>query len=150
MIREEFGVRYAASQLARRASPLRKRIKQLYLDRVLHQVVGPTLDVGCGAGQLLEQLPPNSMGLEINPVLVEQLTSRGLRVSQIAGRPDRIELGDFAHETFRTLVLSHVLEHFENAARVLETLLEDCAARGIERVIIVVSGTSGLRERYNS
>ena len=83
------------------------------------------------------------MGLEINPILVEQWTSKGLQVSQVAGRPDRIELGNFVHGTFRTLVLSLVLEHFQNAARVLETLLEDCAARGIERVIIVVSGRVG-------
>lgn len=140
---EEFGVQYAASQLARRESRLRKRIKQLYLDRVLRHVSGPTLDVGCGAGQLLAQLPPNSMGLEINSVLVERLISEGLQVSQIAGSAERIELGDFAHGTFRTLVLSHVLEHFENAARVLENLLADCAARGIARVIVVVPGRVG-------
>ncbi len=143
MMGEEFGEQYAASQLARRASPIRRWVKQAYLDRVLAHVRGPTLDVGCGAGQLLEQLPAGSMGLELNPVLVEELSSKGLRVSQIVGASDRIEIGDFVIGTFRTLVLSHVLEHFENAARVLEMLLEDCAQRGIERVVIVVPGKVG-------
>ncbi len=143
MMGEEFGDRYAASQMARRASPIRRWVKQAYLDRVLGRVEGPTLDVGCGAGQLLEQLPTGSMGLEVNPILVGDLSSRGIRVLQITGRPDRIELGDFALGTFQTLVLSHVLEHFENAARVFEMLLEDCAARGIARVIIVVPGKVG-------
>lgn len=144
MMREEFGVRYAATQLARRASPVRKRIRQLYLNRILKHVAGPTLDVGCGAGQLLEQLPRHSMGLEVNPVLVRQLTSNGLRVVEVQGRSDRAELGDFAYGSFRTLVLSHVLEHFEDAARVLATLLDECAARGIERVIVVVPGRMGF------
>ena len=143
MMAEEFGDQYAALQLARSASPMHRWIRQIYLDRVLDRVLGPTLDVGCGAGQLLERLPSGSMGIEVNPVLVRELSSKSLCVSQITGAPDRIELGDFAPGTFRTLVLSHVLEHFENAGRALKKLLETCATRGFERVIIVVPGRVG-------
>lgn len=143
MMQEEFGDRYAAEQLARRENPLRSRVKQFYLDRVLVHVKGPTIDVGCGAGQLLEQLPVGSMGLEVNPVLVGRLAARGLRVSRVEPNPERIDLSDFASGTFRTVVLSHVLEHFHQAGRVLSGLLEDCAVRGIERVIVVVPGKVG-------
>lgn len=142
-MQDEFGGRYAATQLARRENPLRRKIKQFYLDRILAHAVGPTLDVGCGAGQLLEQLPAGSMGLEVNPVLVDELERRGMRVSQATANPDRIELGDFANGVFRTLVISHVLEHFDHAGQVLAALLQDCAARGIERVIVVVPGKVG-------
>jgi putative flippase GtrA/SAM-dependent methyltransferase len=146
MMGEEFGDRYAESQLARSENPLRKRIKRFYLDRMLRYVRGPTLDVGCGAGQLLELLPPGSAGLEVNPVLVKQLAARGLYVSQVAGASDRIDLGDAPTGAFRTLVLSHVLEHFDQAGAVLRRLLKECALRGFERVIIVVPGQVG----YNS
>ncbi len=142
-MQDEFGERYAAAQFARRENPLRRRIKQFYLDRILAHAVGPTLDVGCGAGQLLEQLPAGSMGLEVNPVLVAELAARGTRVSQAAANPDRIDLGECANGAFRTLVLSHVLEHFEHAGQVLAALLQDCAERGIERVIVVVPGKVG-------
>ena len=43
---------------------------------------GPTLDYGCGAGELLELLPAGSEGAEVNREAVEYCRSKGLRVSQ--------------------------------------------------------------------
>ena len=138
-----FGDAYAASQIARRESGLRARIKQFYLDRVLKHALGPTVDIGCGAGQLLEQLPPGSIGLEVNPALVQDLKTRGLDVMPIDPDHTRITLGDLPVGRVRTAVLSHVLEHFADAATVLRRLMQDCTALGITRLIVVVPGSVG-------
>ncbi len=140
-----FGDRYAASQLARRDSGVRARVKQLYLDRILRFATGVTVDVGCGAGQLLEQLPAGSIGIEVNPALVAALRSRGLNVLQVAGDPSTISLGTVQPGVASTVVLSHVLEHFDDAARVLRRLMVDCSALGVSRLIIVVPGAVGYR-----
>jgi SAM-dependent methyltransferase len=139
----EFGAAYASKQLARKGSMLRRWVKSFYVARVLSVVRGPTLDVGCGAGQILERLPPGSAGIELNPVLVEQHQARGLDVRQAQPDAARIDLSPAAPGAFRTLVLSHVLEHFVDAHRVLGQLLADAGARGIERVVIVVPGRVG-------
>ncbi len=135
---------YAARQIARSENPLRARVKQFYLDRILRQVDGPTVDIGCGAGQLLEQLPAGSLGLEVNPVLVQNLQARGLNVMPIVPDATRIDLGEVRPGTVRTAVLSHVLEHFADAASVLRRLLADCAALGISRLVVVVPGSAGF------
>ena len=67
----EFGSAYAVEQLRRSRHPLRRLIKKFYLDRVLRELRGPTIDFGCGAGQLLARLPADSVGLEVNPPLVQ-------------------------------------------------------------------------------
>ena len=67
MQEEEFGRDYALTQIDRQRNPLRKLIKSFYVSRVLKHVNGPAIDLGCGAGQILERLPPGSMGIEVNP-----------------------------------------------------------------------------------
>lgn len=143
MASSEFGHRYATSQLQRRRSNLRSRVKQHYLARILDLVDGPTVDIGCGAGQLLEQLPAGSIGLEVNPELVEHHRARGLDVRLSDADPSHISLGDIAPGTVRCAVLSHVIEHFDDAAAVLRRLLADCASLGIERLVVVVPGWVG-------
>jgi SAM-dependent methyltransferase len=140
-----FDLQYAARQLDRRSNGFRARIKQFYLDRVLRHVRGPTLDIGCGAGQLLERLPPGSIGLEVNPALVADLQARGLRVELVVPTTNALALGSVRPGDVKTAVLSHVLEHFDDAAAVLRRLFDDCAARGIERVVVVVPGLVGYR-----
>jgi hypothetical protein len=44
---------------------------------------------------------------------------------------------------FKTLVMAHVLEHFEDAATTLRRLLDSCRRLGVQRVIIVVPGARG-------
>ena len=139
----EFGTTYAASQIARRDSGWRSRIKQFYLDRILEQVRGPTVDIGCGAGQLLEQLPSGSVGLEVNEALVADLRSRGLAVLQSSPDESRIALGMLSPGRVRTAVLSHVLEHFADAAGVLRGLMHDGRRLGISRLVVVVPGRVG-------
>ncbi len=141
----DFGADYAAEQLARQRSPLRRLIKARYVQRVLRHVQGPTIDVGCGAGQILEKLPAGSVGLEVNPYLIASLRERGLNVRQIDATGDRINLAGIVSGQYRTLVLSHVLEHFVHAEAVLQRLLQDCAILGLDTVIVVVPGLAGYQ-----
>jgi SAM-dependent methyltransferase len=138
-----FDEHYAAEQLARRANPLRAWVKQRYLNRILRHVRGVTVDIGCGAGQLLEQLPNGSIGLEVNAALIEDLRARGLNVFEATPDPRAISLGSVLPGAASTVVLSHVLEHFADAASVLGRLMADCSARGITRLI--VPGLVGYR-----
>ena len=139
----EFGHEYAAAQLARRENRLRRFVKSFYVARVLRHAQGRTVDVGCGAGPILERLPAGSVGIEVNPVLVSELRARGLDVRTATPDGSRIDLSAVASERFQTLVLSHVLEHFEAAHQVLRRLLADAAALGVQNVIIIVPGWAG-------
>lgn len=143
--RVEYGTEYAARQLARRANPLRRAIKRLYVSNVISKIDGPTVDVGCGAGQILERLPKGSAGIEVNPVLVRELQGRGLDVRPAVANPACIDLTGIKPGEFRSLVLSHVLEHFEAAHLVLARLLEDAARLGLQRVLLIVPGPVGYR-----
>ncbi|MEO8407474.1 MAG: hypothetical protein ABI476_03505, partial [Oxalobacteraceae bacterium] len=69
-------------QLRRSRHPLRKSIKFFYLKNILRDVVGKTIDFGCGAGQLLTGLPAGSVGLEVNPHLVDALRKAGLNAQR--------------------------------------------------------------------
>lgn len=142
---ENFGRDYARRQIDRQCNPFRKLIKSFYVSRVLRHVKGSTIDLGCGAGQILERLPTGSLGIEVNPHLIEYLARRGLRAMPAAESQSGFNLKELRPNEFRTLVLSHVLEHFENAGQVLRNLLHDCADLGVSTVIIVVPGETGFR-----
>jgi SAM-dependent methyltransferase len=142
---EAFGRAYASRQIERQRNPFRQRIKSWYIARVLRHVEGKAVDLGCGAGQILERLPAGSLGIEVNPFLVEDLTQRGLRVMRAAESAGGFDLSAVPRDEFGTLVLSHVLEHFDRADQVLRRLLHDCADLGMSTVIVVVPGASGFR-----
>jgi SAM-dependent methyltransferase len=144
-LESEFGVDYAQTQLSRERNPLRRFIKSFYLDNILRDIEGPTLDFGCGTGQLLARLPHGSVGIEVNPHLVDELKRRHLNVIKYEPDTDGFSLPDIEVGCFTTLVLSHVLEHFDNADACLKKLLASCARVGIRRVIIVVPGARGYR-----
>jgi SAM-dependent methyltransferase len=141
----EFDLTYANEQLRRSRHPLRKLIKSLYLNQVLQDVQGRAIDFGCGAGQLLERLPPGSIGIEINPVLVAQLQAAGKNVVAYDATTDDFALSGFAAGGFyRTLVISHVLEHFANSAQVIGKIWKACARLGVETIIAIVPGEKGF------
>jgi len=106
---------YAARQIGRSRSRWRGVIKSVYLQRICDAVEGPTLDFGCGAGQLLARLPAGSVGLELNPELVKHLRERGLAVTEATGSLQDLDLRWVRPGQFRSLVMAHVLEHFESA-----------------------------------
>jgi len=107
-------------------------------------VRGKAIDFGCGIGDLLKILPSGSIGLEINKAAVDYCRSIGLNVS----------FYDLVHDTYRftflepgffsTFIISHVLEHLDNADRVIREIFLSCARLGIKRVIFVVPGENGF------
>jgi len=145
MEHEEFGREYAREQIARQRSRFRRLIKSFYVSRVVRRVSGPTIDLGCGAGQILEHLPAGSVGIEVNRFLIEALQRRGLRVFPAAPSESGFNLKDIPPHVFKSLVLSHVLEHFSNADEILRNLLGECARLGISTVVVVVPEESGFR-----
>lgn len=139
----EFSRAYAGEQLRRSRHTLRRLIKHFYMENILRDVRGPTVDLGCGAGQLLARLPSGSLGLEVNPFLVEALRKRGLNVALYDPDTDNFALRDLKYDQFSTLVMAHVLEHFANPASVLRKLFHSCARVGIGRLVVVVPGAKG-------
>jgi SAM-dependent methyltransferase len=141
----QYGRRYAAEQLRRSRHPLRQVLKAFYVNHVLRDVRGPTIDIGCGAGQLLARLPNGSVGLGVNGHLVDPLRAAGLPVTLYDPDQDRFALTGLPVGQFQTVVIIHVLEHLRNADEVLRTLLDTCARLGISRVIAVVPGWRGFQ-----
>lgn len=140
----EFDREYAAEQLRRSKHPLRRFVKGFYLREVLRDVRGPTIDFGCGAGQLLHLLPSGSVGLEVNAHLIDALRGRGLTIHQARADMRDFELDGFAAGRFRTLVIAHVLEHLPDPVAALRVLLASCRRLGIFRVIVIVPGARGF------
>ena len=69
--------------------------------------LGRTLDVGCGIGRNLLNLPAGSVGVDHNPRSVELARSRGLH----ALTTDEFLAGAAGQETFDSMLIAHVLEH---------------------------------------
>ncbi len=136
---------YAARQLRRRRNPLRRAIKYFYLQNMLREVRGRTVDLGFGAGQLLERLPAGSLGLEVNPHLVDDARRAGLNAVLYDSDAEQPLIGVVPPDTYSTLVMAHVLEHFDNAEAFLRRLLRSCAALDIRRVVLVVPGAKGYQ-----
>jgi SAM-dependent methyltransferase len=141
---EAFGADYAREQMRRRHHPLRRRIKHFYIERVLGEVTGPTIDFGCGAGQILRRLPSGSVGIEVNTHLIDALRKEGLEVFKAAGDASDFALSGLPAGRFTSLVMSHVLEHLPQPEEALRTLLGSCARLGIQRVVIIVPGAKGF------
>lgn len=131
---------YAAEQLRRSRHPVRRLIRGLFLRNQLRYLSGPTIDFGCGAGQLLARLPPHSVGVEANPDLVARVAAQGHSVHLSRGDYSDFDLLGMPAGRFRSLVIAHVLEHLDDPARALWALLRGCRRLGVTRVLMVVPG----------
>ncbi|MEO7066637.1 MAG: class I SAM-dependent methyltransferase [Rhodanobacter sp.] len=139
---EEYGSAYTAYQANR--SGLRKFVRKLYLNSAAKSLRGPTLDFGCGVGELLARLPEGSKGLEYNQTSVDWCRQRGLDVTWYDGYADNWQLSTLSEALhLQSMVLSHVLEHLEDPMVVLEALLRSAARMGIRRILIIVPGRAG-------
>src|SRR3989338_11047408 len=90
-----------------------------YLSEIITQSKGKVLDIGCGFGDLLEDLLKKGCipyGVEVNPFAVKACREKGLQVSQ--GVLDEI---GFPDNFFDTITLRHVIEHLDSPR---ETLVE--------------------------
>jgi len=141
----DFGRDYAYEQLRRSRHPLRRLVKSLYLRNILRDIDGPTIDFGCGAGQLLARLPRGSVGIELNPHLIRALTEAGLDVRAARGDISDFDLASLEVGGYSNLVIAHVLEHLDDPLSALSRLLIACRRLGITRVVVVVPGAKGYR-----
>lgn len=119
-------------------------VKFFYLKNILRNVLGPTIDFGCGAGQLLARLPTGSIGLEVNPYLVKELQRINLNVI-LYDPNDQFSLHSLPANYYKTLVMAHVLEHFNDADSILRQLCYSCNNLGIQRLIFVLPGIKGFK-----
>lgn len=134
------------TQYQLRRSWLRKVVRKFYLSSAMNKLKGPTVDFGCGIGELLQRLPAGSVGLEINPVSVAHCRKRGLDALAYDGEADGWSLGALdSRNGLESLVISHVLEHFEQPMPVLSNLLRACRRLGISRVLVIVPGSRGYK-----
>ncbi len=144
----EFSREYAAEQIRRSRHPLRRLIKEFYIRSIMQDVIGPSIDFACGAGQLLSRLPPGSVGVEVNPFLIEYLALRGLKVIPYDTENDHFSLEAFPLGRYSTFIMAHVLEHFTDSEQVLRTLLGACRHIGIRRIILAVPGWKGFQSDH--
>jgi len=135
---------YTDYQLSR--GTFRAWVRDIYMRQAARLTQGITLDFGCGIGDLLSKLPLGSVGLEYNPTTVQYAKTRGLDVYLYDGFKDDWQLSSLpSHKKFQTLVISHVLEHFDRPFEILKDLLESVKTRGITRLIIIVPGIAGFK-----
>ncbi|RDY68832.1 class I SAM-dependent methyltransferase [Lysobacter soli] len=140
----DFDEGYTAYQTER--SAIRRFVRRWYLRSAAAQLRGPTLDFGCGVGELLSRLPAGSKGVEYNRASVEHCRARGLDVAWYDGSADGWSLGTLPAEwRFDSMVISHVLEHLDEPMDVLHRLLAAAAERGVNRVLVIVPGQAGFR-----
>jgi SAM-dependent methyltransferase len=140
----EYGADYTAYQLQR--SGLRRLVRRAYLHRARSFLQGPTLDFGCGIGELLQLLPSGSVGLEYNKATVQFCRQSGLDVRWYDGEADGWALTPLgAADGLKSMVVSHVLEHLDEPMGVLGSLMRAARRLGIERILVVVPGPAGFR-----
>ena len=106
---------------------------------------GPVLDLGCNQGELLEELRDKGLeacGVEFSPVAVAWCRNLGLNVVEGSVEGFEIEPGEF-----RTIVLSHVLEHLADPVGVLKRIASSLDAEG-KLVICVPNVDSPTRRLF--
>lgn len=124
---------------------LRRWVRRYYLRAAARFAHGPSLDFGCGVGELLQRLPPGSMGVEYNMATVEYCHRIGLNVIWYDGFEDNFALTAVPWKgCAKTLFLCHVLEHFDDPAHVLKQLAH-ATEHEIERIVVIVPGKAGFR-----
>lgn len=129
---------YADIQIRRSRNPLRRLVRSVYLRDIARFVKGPAIDVGCGAGDLLARLPAGSLGLEINPAAVEFCLARGLEAEIYDPDKDGYRFERVRPGQFDSMIFTHVLEHMDNPAEILDAVFHACWRLEIKRMILTV------------
>jgi hypothetical protein len=123
----------------------RKFIRKFYLNNIIRFVEGPTIDFGCGVGELLKLLPQNSLGTEINQETLKFLKSNSLNAVYYNGNDDEFNFSPLRNKGFKSIVMSHVLELIINPESFLRRLLKFASEEKIHRLIIIVPGKLGFQ-----
>jgi len=124
----------------------RSLIRSIYMSKAASLADGPTIDFGCGIGDLLTRLPDGSCGLEYNPHTVDVARRRGLNVALYDGKLDDWQMSALPENIkFQTMVISHVLEHFENPFEIFTKLINSAEKCSVRRLVIIVPGLAGYK-----
>lgn len=100
-----------------------------YLSQMLERSKGKVLDLGCGFGDLLEDLTRrgcDACGVEVNPRAVEACLKKGLKV---AG--GTLENAHFENESFDTVILCHLIEHLPDPKATLKEIYRILKPQGL-------------------
>jgi hypothetical protein len=121
--------------------------RKFFLKTAAAMTTGKTIDFGCGVGELLSLLEPGSIGFEINPCCVDLCKGKGLNVHLYEPAKDKYQLQTLsAEDGFKTMIMSHVLEHLEKPIEVLDGLLSSCERLKIEKVILLIPDLKGFKK----
>ena len=95
--------------------------------RLIESLINPhsrILDIGCGKGELIEQLEKNiyakTHGIELNPDLTRKAIAKGFSV--VHGNAEK-DLSQFANQSFDYVILSQTLQAMVKPKKVLLELL---------------------------
>jgi SAM-dependent methyltransferase len=123
-----------ADRLAEREQVWWKRlldVQRPYRWNLRRQHLGRTLDVGCGLGRNLKQLPAGSVGVDHNAAAVAECRRRGLTAYTV----DEWEAGPDRDQQFDAILLAHVLEHVTDPTELLASYVPALRSGGTVFVI---------------
>lgn len=126
-------------------SSLRKRVRTVYLNDIKKYCIGKTIDFGCGVGELLKILPQDSVGFEVNKVVVEFCKKNGLNVNLYIPEDDDYNFRMIGTGQYKTFTMNHVLEHLQQSFNVINKIFESCDRLGIIRIVFTVPGHKGYK-----
>jgi SAM-dependent methyltransferase len=118
----------------------RSRLGALYranwlYPRLSRHLIGRTLDVGCGIGDMLVYRR-NTVGVDINPHTVKYCRARGAEAHLM-----NVDELPFGRGEFDSVLMDNVLEHILEPERLLAEVRRVLVARG--RLLIGVPGSKG-------
>lgn len=126
-------------------SSFRKKVRSFYLNDIKKYCIGKTIDFGCGVGELLKILPENSIGFEINKVVVDYCQKNDLNVKLYFPGEDNYEFTMIKPGQYETFTMNHVLEHLDRSSEIIGKIFESCNRIGIKRIVFTVPGHKGYK-----
>lgn len=120
----------------------RSRLSLLYRTALLYprlarQLRGRAVDVGCGIGDMV-RFRPNTVGVDVNPLLVQFCQSQGLDV-----RVMPIDQLPFEANEFDSAILDNVIEHLTDPQPILREIRRVLRPKG--RFVVGVPGELGYK-----
>jgi SAM-dependent methyltransferase len=123
-------------------SPIKKWVRRfLFINPVVRQFKGYVLDIGCGPGVYLENYSGPSLGIDAHPSNVKICTKKGIKAIEA-------DANKFLQvNTFDTVLLSHILEHLDDPAKVIENAYRSTKYGG--EIIVIVPCKEGFVSGLN-
>lgn len=87
----------------------------------------PVLDLGCGTGLILRELPPGSIGLDINPYAAGMAKRYAPNAELIIGDVEKMPFRD---GILSTIICTEVLEHLPNHKEALDEISRVLVSKG--------------------